>query len=64
MGYPEAKHQIIVLLSSGQETKCDDQSSSSVDGLPVPCVIFLNSGSNPLQHLSEHDWVHPDKIAE
>ena len=62
MGNPEAKHQTPVLLSSGQEMKCDGQSASRVDGLPVLCVIFLNSGPHPLQHLSEYGWVHPDNI--
>ena len=28
------------------------------------CVIFLNSGPHPLQDLSEHGRVHPDKISE
>ena len=50
----------IRLLSSGQETKCDGKSASRVDGLPVPSVIFLNSGPNPLQDLSEYGRVYPD----
>ena len=64
MFYPETKHQTAVLLSSGQETECDGKSESRVDGLSVPCVIFLNSGLHPLQDLSEHGWVYPDKIPE
>ena len=64
MCYSEAKHQTPVLLSSGQETKCDCKSASRVDRLPEPCVIFLNSGPHPLQDLSEHGRVHPDKISE
>ena len=62
--YPEAKQQTPVLLSSGPETKCDSKSASRVDGLLVPCVIILNYGPHPLQDLSEHGWVHPDKIPE
>ena len=46
MCYPEAKHQTPVLLSSGQETKCDCKSASRDDRLPEPCVIFLNSGGH------------------
>ena len=49
MGYMVDTHQAPVSLPGGKLSQSDCRLASTVDGLTVKCVRFLDLGSQPLQ---------------